>query len=794
MKYDKKVEQVLNEAEKKAVDDGLKSYGLPHIMLKLMETKDFQSAYTGDFEKLKKYVVHCANIYNYPAVNGIKGFDADRIANLVLPNVYKKFLENGIKTENIILAHLFYGLCSDCESLRLKDFMDGNGVDKFEILYNLATYCDIDSDVIEIDSIPDYIYIINLEKNEVRVKKIKKEEESREAEESEEESSYAESPFAEIFGRPGPSTTKKGSALKNFCTDLVEKAKSYDKPFIGREDIIQRTMQVLCKAEKSNPVHVGEPGVGKSAVTKGLAKMILEDKVPEILKGSKLYELDLTGLIAGTCYRGDFEKRIKNVLDELSQIKKPILFIDEIHMLIGAGAAGSGNMDAANILKPYLTEGKIKFIGATTYNEYTQYIEKDPALMRRFQKIEIEEPSVADAIQIVNGLKEHYEAYHKVTYTDEAVSASVEMTAKYIHDRFLPDKAIDMLDEAGSYVNVTPSHVAVVDVDDIEHILCSICKIPKKAMAKEEYKTVLNIEETLNSKVFGQKTAINAVSDAIKMAKSGLGDENKPIGSFLFVGPSGVGKTELAKQIANELSLKLVRFDMSEYAEQHSVAKLIGSPAGYVGYEDGGLLTKELLKNPHCVLLLDEIEKAHPDIFKTFLQMFDYGMLTDNKGHKVDCRQVLVIMTSNAGVAEASKPALGFGSRSTTNTGAVMDAVNRMFPVEFRNRLSAIVTFNGLNEAMAVLVAKKELSILTEKLARKNIKVEFSEDCISKIVKEGISYEYGARNLQRMIDTNIKKMFVKEILNGAAAKEYEVDVVDDQYTIIPVFEKETVSA
>jgi ATP-dependent Clp protease ATP-binding subunit ClpA len=791
MKFDKKVEMVLKEAENKAVGDGLKSYGFPHIMLKLMETKDFQSAYTGDFEKLKKYVTHCINIYDYPAVSGLKGYDADRLANLVLPNIYKKFTTNGIKTENIILAHLFYGLCADCESLRLEDFLNGSGVNKFEVLYALATYCDIDSDTLEIDSFPDLIYTISMETKSTVVKKRKIIEES---DEGSEEESYESSPFAGIFGRPAAPAAKKGATLKNFCVDLIEKAKTYDKPFIGREDVTRRTIQVLCKAEKSNPVHVGEPGVGKSAVTKGLAKKILDNDVPDVLKGSKLYELDLTALIAGTCYRGDFEKRIKSVLDELNKMDKPILFIDEIHMLIGAGAAGSGNMDAANILKPYLTEGKIKFIGATTYNEYTQYIEKDPALMRRFQKIEIEEPCVEDAIQILNGLKEHYEKYHKITYTNEAIRASVEMTAKYIHDRFLPDKAIDMIDEAGAYVNVTPSHTAVVDVDDIEEILCSVCKIPKKAMVKEEYETVVNIEETLNAKVFGQKEAVNAVSEAIKLAKSGLGDENKPIGSFLFVGPSGVGKTELAKQIANELSLKLIRFDMSEYTEQHSVAKLIGSPAGYVGYEDGGLLTKELLKNPHCVLLLDEVEKAHPDIFKTFLQMFDYGMLTDNKGHKVDCRQTLVIMTSNAGVAEASKPALGFGSSNTVNVSAVTDAVNRMFPVEFRNRLSAIVTFNGLDEAMAVLVTKKELDILSEKLAKKNIKVNFSEECIKKIAKEGTSFEYGARNLQRMIDEKIKKMFVKEILSGTAVKECDLKVIEDQYVIVPVLEKETIPA
>lgn len=783
--FDKKVEAVLKEAENDAKAKGLESYGTPHVVVALMNTKDFQASYTGDFEKLKKFMNYQVKTYSVKPSSGIRGYDLEMVYDVILPDLYKKF-KKILKGEDIILAHLFLALCAESDGLHLEDFMESNGVDKIEVFYNLATYCDVDSDSLNIEDIKNYVYTIDVNTKKVKVTVKKNEEEST--------SGPEESPFATALFGGGASSVKPGTALKNFCIDLIEKAKTYDKPFIGREDVTKRTIQVLCKAEKSNPVHVGEPGVGKSAVTKGLAKKILDNDVPDVLKGSKLYELDLTALIAGTCYRGDFEKRIKAVLDELGKIKKPILFVDEIHMLIGAGAAGSGAMDAANILKPYLTEGKIKFIGATTYKEFTQYIEKDAALMRRFQKIEIVEPTVEDAIKIIDGLKEHYEKYHKVTYTPEAIRASVELSAKHIHDRYLPDKAIDMIDEAGAYANVTAGHAPVISEADIEEILSSICKIPKKLMEKDESKAIANLEDGLNAKVFGQKEAISVVTKAIKLSRSGLGDENKPIGAFLFVGPSGVGKTELAKQLAESMSLNLLRFDMSEYAEKHTVSKLIGAPSGYVGYEEGGLMTDALLKNPHSVLLLDEIEKAHPDIFKTFLQMFDYGMITDNKGRKVDCRQTIIIMTSNAGVAAASKPALGFGSSSTINTTAVTDEVNRLFPVEFRNRLSAIVTFNGLSEEMSVLVAKKELSELTSKLAAKGVKVSFTDECIKKLAKDGTSYEFGARNLQRMINEKIRNMFVEKIFSGTLAGEYVVDVNDNDYTIEPVTEKETAIA
>lgn len=776
MKLSAKVENVLKNAEESASAAGLKAYGIPHLFLALMDTKDFQSAYTGNFKNLKKTVTAFANAYSYPPNSGLKGFDAVAVCNTLLPDAYKRFTKV-LKTDEILLAHLFWVLCADCDSLHLVDIMESNGVDKVEVFVNLATYADIDSDTVDIDRIDNFNYTINMKTRRITKVKEKPKTEEPPEERAEEE---PESPFARVFG--GMPSSRRSSGVKDFCVDLIEKAKSYDKPFIGREDVIQRTMQVLCKAEKSNPIHVGEPGVGKSAVTKGLAKMILEDKVPDILKGSKLYELDLTGLIAGTCYRGDFEKRIKAVLDELSKMEKPILFIDEIHMIIGAGAGSTESMDAANILKPYLTEGKIKFIGATTYTEYGK-IEKDPALMRRFQKIEISEPGIEDSVRIVSGLKEHYEAYHSVKYTDDAIRAAVELTAKHIHDRFLPDKAIDMIDEAAAYVNVTPSHKPVVEVEDIEHIMCTICKIPEKTMKEDDLDRVAKLEENLNEKVYGQKEAVSQVSEAIKLSRSGLADENKPIGAFLFVGPSGVGKTELAKQLAETMDMKLIRFDMSEYAEPHTVAKLIGSPAGYVGYDDGGHLTNALLKDPHSVVLFDEIEKAHPDIYKTFLQIFDYGMISDSKGHKVDCRNAIFIMTSNAGVAAASKPALGFAATERVNTSAVSDAVNQMFSVEFRNRLSAIVMFNGLNDEMARRIAEKELNALAERLKKKGIRVEFTSACIEKVAKDGTSYEYGARKLQRLIDQNIKKMFVNEIINKTVAENCEVDVDGDSFVI-----------
>lgn len=780
MIFNKKVEEIFKKAKADAetlvknTKGEICSYGNPLVMMELINEPDFQSAYTGEIKSLRMFVRSMVQRYRgWPVKEDLKGYDIQVVQNMILPDLYKR-LNDVVKTPDITLAHLFWALTSSCITLPIDDFMRQNGVNKFEVFYNLLTHADVDSDTVDYNEIEEKIvnYEIDMENEKAKIAIVKEE--------------ATAGPANPVDERVKANDKK---ILEAFCTDLVEAAKSYDKPFIGREDVIRRTMQVLCKAEKSNPVHVGEPGVGKTAVTKGLAKLILEDKVPDVLKGSHLYELDLSGMLAGTKYRGDFEARIKGVLSALQRVEKPILFVDEIHMLIGAGACGQDAMDAANILKPYLTDGSIKFIGATTYKEYSLYIEKDPALSRRFQRIDIVEPSIEDTIKIVNGLKEFYEEYHKLEYKPEAIRMAVELSAKHIHDRFLPDKAIDLIDEAGAYVNITEGHEAVVDESDIEHIICDVCKVSKKAVRSSDYSEVAKIEDTLNAKVFGQKEAVKAVSEAIKLSKSGLGDDTKPIASFLFVGPSGVGKTELAKQIADSMAMKLVRFDMSEYGNELGLSKLIGSSSGYVGYDDGGLLTNAVLKSPNCVLLLDEIEKAHPEIFKIFLQVFDYGMLTDNKGKKVDFRNAIIIMTSNAGVADASKPALGFGNHDKTNTSAVMDAVNNLFPVEFRNRLSGIVTFNGLSEEVSVLIANKELNLLKDKLAAKGVFVEFDESCLHKIAKDGTSYEFGARNLQRYVDQNIKKMFVSEIINGTAPALCRVEVLDDKFVIIPLLEE-----
>ena len=785
MIFDKKVEEVLKNAETEAKGS---PYGTPHVMLALTETKDFASAYPGDYDKLKSYLKYCKTTYKESGISSSDNRGKDLVITLdvIIPSVYDMTKE--LKTKDtIILAHLFLALCAKSRCLDLPTYFDSIAIDKMEIFKNLATYCDVSDDDVDFTKINNCLYEMDLSAGKVKAFKMKR----RDPELDGGPDSDSDSDSASESTGTDTKISKLPPALRKFCTDLVEESKDYDKPFIGRADVIERTLQVLCKKEKSNPVHVGEPGVGKSAVTKGLAKMIADEKVPDILKGSQLFELDLTALVAGTCYRGDFEKRIKAVLDTLEKMDKPILFIDEIHMLISAGAGSSGAMDAANILKPYLTKGKIKFIGATTYKEFAQYIEKDPALMRRFQKIEIKEPSIADSIKIIDGLKEAYEKYHGVTYTEEAIQKSVELTARHIHDRFLPDKAIDVLDEAGAYVNVHPEHDKIIDKDVIDEILSSVCSIPKSNLTDDALTTVLNIEDTLNSKVFGQEKAVHKVSEAIQLNKSGLGDENKPIGSFLFVGPSGVGKTELARQIADSLSMKLLRFDMSEYSEPHSVSKLIGTASGYVGYEEGGLLTNAILKDPNCVILLDEIEKAHPEIFKTFLQMMDYGMLTDNKGRKVDCRNAIIIYTSNAGVANAAKPSLGFiSTKEEVNTDAITDAVNTLFSVEFRNRLTGIVTFNGLSEDMSILIAKKELNILDEKLKKKGYKVDFTENCVKKLAKDGTSYEFGARNMQRLIDEVVKRPFVEKILAHEAEKNFKVDVADDKIEIIPVYELE----
>ena len=562
--------------------------------------------------------------------------------------------------------------------------------------------------------------------------------------------------------------------LDNFAVELTEKARRGEiDPLIGREDILQRTLQTLARRLKNNPIHVGDPGVGKTAITEGLARLIVEDKVPNILKGSKIYSLDMGALIAGTKYRGDFEERIKKVLQEIRKQEKAIVYIDEIHTVVGAGSISSGSMDASNILKPFLTDGKLRFIGSTTYEEYKKYFEKDRALSRRFQKIEIQEPTAEETYKILIGLKDRYEEYHQVTYTLEAIKAAAELSAKYINDRFLPDKAIDVIDEAGAYARLhskSEDEKVQITEQDVERIIASFAKIPEQNVVNiNEIEKLKELDGLLKKQVFGQDQAIEIVVRAIKRSRAGFNEEGKPVASLLFVGPTGVGKTEIAKQLASNLGVPLVRFDMSEYQEKHAVARLIGAPPGYVGYEEGGILTEAIRKTPYCVLLLDEIEKVHPDILNVLLQLMDYATLTDNTGKKADFRNVILIMTSNAGARDLGKTLIGFGERQVQQE-AINKEVERFFSPEFRNRLDDVVVFNKMDEAMALLVAKKAIKQFEEKLSVKDIKLQVSDECYKWIASKGLSSNYGAREIMRVVQQEIKPYFVDEVLFGKLSK------------------------
>jgi len=593
------------------------------------------------------------------------------------------------------------------------------------------------------------------------------------------------------YDEEGDNTIDKVNFLSNFTVELTEKAsKGEMDPLIGRQDILQRTLQVLCRRLKNNPVHVGEPGVGKTAITEGLAQLIAENKVPKLLQGSKIYYLDMGSLIAGTKYRGDFEERIKKLLSEISKEEKPIVYIDEIHTIIGAGAVSGGSMDASNILKPFLADGKVRFIGSTTYDEYKKYFEKDSALARRFQKIEVPEPSIEDTFDILMGLKDKYEAYHKVIYKEEALKIAVELSSKYIKDRFLPDKAIDIMDEAGAYARLNAGEkeeTIVITVGAIEKIVASIAKIPEQSVSNNEAGTLKNLDLILKKQVFGQGVAIDTLVKAIKRSRAGFNEEDKPIASLLFVGPTGVGKTEISKQLAKSLAIPLIRFDMSEYQEKHTVARLIGAPPGYVGYEEGGLLIDAIKKNPYCVLLLDEIEKAHPDVFNVLLQVMDYATLTDNTGKKADFRNVILIMTSNAGAREASKHIIGFGDRFGTEE-AINKEVERVFSPEFRNRLDNIIAFNKIDEVMALAIAKKAMKQFEEKLLTKNIKLKVADNLYDWLSKKGFSEAYGAREINRVVQQEIKTYFVDEVLFGELSKggSATVDIVDGKLKISKV--------
>ena len=543
-------------------------------------------------------------------------------------------------------------------------------------------------------------------------------------------------------------------------------------PLIGREAELERTMQVLCRKDKNNPLHVGEPGVGKTALIYGLTALIERGAVPERLRGARVYMMDMGTMVAGTQFRGDFEKRIKMVMEGLAQEGNAILCIDEIHNLIGAGRNGDASLDASNMLKPYLESGAIRFIGSTTYDEYNRYIAKQKSLVRRFQQIDIAEPSVDDAIRIVEGLRPSYEKFHGVKYAAGVVEFAVRSAAKHIRDRFLPDKAIDLIDEAGAYRETHPLTTQkrqTVDRRLVTDILARVCKIDAEALKEQSNDALRTLESDIKKEIFGQDEAVGRVVEAVQMSKAGLADDTKPMASLLFVGPTGVGKTEVARVLSERMGMKLVRFDMSEYAEKHAVAKLIGSPAGYVGYEDGGLLTAAVRKTPNCVLLFDEIEKAHPDIFNIFLQMMDYAALTDNHGERADFRNAVIIMTSNAGAQYASRASIGF-TGSVSRGDAMLTTVKKTFKPEFINRLTDIVVFHDMSRQMASLILDKKLAQLQTKLSAKNVTLHLSAEARELLLTKGFTPEYGARELDRVIGSMLKPLLMREILFGRLKK------------------------
>ena len=543
-------------------------------------------------------------------------------------------------------------------------------------------------------------------------------------------------------------------------------------PLIGRAEELERTIQVLCRKDKNNPLHVGEAGVGKTALVYGLTAMIERGEVPERLKGAKVYMMDMGTMVAGTQFRGDFEKRIKQVMDGLAAEGNTILYIDEIHNLVGAGRNGDSALDASNMLKPYLESGTIRFIGSTTYEEYNRYIAKQKSLVRRFQQIDIPEPSIDEAVAILNGLKGSYEKFHNVKYGKGSIEHAVELTAKHISDRFLPDKAIDLIDEAGAFRETHPltkQKRQTVDNSLLDDILAKMCKIDAEALRTQQNDTLLKLADNMRTQIYGQDKAIDSVVEAVQMAKAGLGDELKPMASLLFVGPTGVGKTEVARQLAAQLGVKLVRFDMSEYAEKHAVAKLIGSPAGYVGYEDGGLLTDAIRKTPNCVLLFDEIEKAHSDIYNIFLQMMDYASLTDNRGQRADFRNVVIILTSNAGAQHASQANIGFAG-NTSRGEAMLSQVKKTFKPEFINRLTDIVVFNDMDRHMAELILDKSLRRLADKLQQKNVELSVDNSARELLLDKGFTREYGARQIDRTVDSLLKPLLMREMLFGKLRK------------------------
>lgn len=576
---------------------------------------------------------------------------------------------------------------------------------------------------------------------------------------------------SEMLDSDGNETSEKESALAKYCIDLNEKsAKGNVDPLIGREHEVERCIQVLCRRRKNNPILVGDPGVGKTAIAEGLARKITKGQTPAILSKTTIYSLDMGALLAGTRYRGDFEERLKAVMNEMEEHADAVLFIDEIHTVIGAGATSGGAMDASNLLKPALQGGKLRCMGSTTYKEFRQHFEKDRALARRFQKIDVAEPSVEDSVKILKGLKPYFEEHHDVKYTSDAIKTAVELAARYINDRKLPDKAIDVIDEAGAAQHLLSDSKRrkTIGVKDIEAVVAKIARIPPKSVSKDDAEVLRDLEAGLKRVVFGQDTAIEALASAIKLARAGLREPEKPIGNYLFAGPTGVGKTEVAKQLADGLGVKLIRFDMSEYMEKHAISRLIGAPPGYVGFDQGGMLTDSVDQDPHCVLLLDEIEKAHPDVFNILLQVMDHGKLTDHNGRTTDFRNVVLIMTSNAGASEMSKAAIGFGRER--REGEDTQAIERTFTPEFRNRLDAVVSFAPLDRDVIAQVVEKFVLQLEAQLMDRNVTIEITKAAADWLGEKGYDSKMGARPLGRVIQEHIKKPLAEELLFGKLTK------------------------
>lgn len=724
-----------------------------HLLYSALENEEFKEAIIkcgGNVLNLKSKLSEYMNDHIPKVEEGIdieESFGFKSIFYIATQQV-KYSEKNKIGIEHLIAAMF---LLEDSYAVF---YLEEEGVTKAKLLFNLCHR--------EIDDTNDgNNYYVNSEDEKLT------EESSEELKNHKED--YIESDDNKGIENEHSKKSKRNKTIvEKYTTNITNLAKveTFD-PLIGREDIINRTIQILCRRTKNNTVHVGEPGVGKTAIILGLAKLIIDDKMPKNLKDAEIFSLDMGSVLAGTKYRGDFEERIKGILDGLSSHPNPIVYIDEIHNIVGAGSLNAGALDASNLLKPYLMEGKIRFIGTTTFDEYKKYFEKDKGLSRRFQKIEVKETTIEETIKILNGLKENYESYHNVKYTDEAIVSAVKLSAKYINDKFLPDKAIDIIDEAGSFIamNRDVEETKTIDEDIIEEIISRICSIPKQKVENEEVNSLKNLEGILKENVFGQNEAINEVVRCIKMSRAGLNDDNKPVASMLFVGPTGVGKTEIAKILSKTLGVDLVRFDMSEYGEKHSASKLIGSPPGYVGYEEGGLLTDAIRKKPNCVLLLDEIEKSHGDILNVLLQVMDYATLTDNQGRKVDFRNVILIMTSNAGARNIGKNLVGFGQREVKGE-AITEEVNKVFTPEFRNRLDKVVVFNHVDSDMAEKIVKKELNIFKEKLSSKNVNITFTKEAIDLISKTGVSKEFGAREIIRIINSKLKPLLVDEILFG----------------------------